>query len=443
MRSIWLGRSAISRLDRVSRLRIWGLSRLGSRHIGRRQLRLNIRGDEILAACAKSNYRDHINTNNDDTNGDASNSRTNLLGLAGTETGGILGLWNIAVAASTRVFRSRNHWIHTMTNLHANRRGDIPLFRVDKWFIIRRIITTQLGSKTSPTCYTSNTSIRVLINWIAIWALAHANTETSQDIGYLTLGFVVIVLSIHIDTLLVAGLRIGILNIRSAIHITSRVYIVISNRFLLRVDFRIVRILDWNGYIIHSSRGIISRIERMRGRWNTSTLRISLWITSISNREEFGGLRAFRETGRSALLRQFERRESKSARVHLIPFLSAIIVTTMTNPTHYYSIILCTRVFSAPTIIIPTMIRMIGRMNQKQKQHLMRDQMSQPPFPDELTLLDLSRSKYHSQCVRLIEFTILSGLLTGPDWPSFSPISTLIDKIWICDSLKTGSPIRI
>lgn len=115
----------------------------------------------------------------------------------------------------------------------------------------------------------------------------------------------------------------------------------------------------------------------------------------------------------------------------------------MTNPTHYYSIILCTRVFSAPTIIIPTMIRMIGRMNQKQKQHLMRDQMSQPPFPDELTLLDLSRSKYHSQCVRLIEFTILSGLLTGPDWPSFSPISTLIDKIWICDSLKTGSPIRI
>ena len=68
------------------------MSRLGSRHIGRRQLWLNIRGDEILAACAKSNYRDHINTNNDDTNGDASNSRTNLLGLAGTETVGILGL---------------------------------------------------------------------------------------------------------------------------------------------------------------------------------------------------------------------------------------------------------------------------------------------------------------------------------------------------------------
>ena len=298
MRSIWLGRSAISRLDRVSRLRIWGLSRLGSRHIGRRQLRLNIRGDEILAACAKSNYRDHINTNNDDTNGDASNSRTNLLGLAGTETGGILGLWNIAVAASTRVFRSRNHWIHTMTNLHANRRGDIPLFRVDKWFIIRRIITTQLGSKTSPTCYTSNTSIRVLINWIAIWALTHANTETSQDIGYLTLGFVVIVLSIHIDTLLVAGLRIGILNIRSATHITSRVYIVISNRFLLRVDFRIVRILDWEIHIVDSSRGIISRIERMRGRWNTSTLRISLWITSISNREEISRLSALLETRR-------------------------------------------------------------------------------------------------------------------------------------------------
>ena len=65
---------------------------MGSRHIGRRQLRLNIRGDEILAACAKSNNDNHISDDNDDTEGKQNDTDHDLLRFAETETVGILGL---------------------------------------------------------------------------------------------------------------------------------------------------------------------------------------------------------------------------------------------------------------------------------------------------------------------------------------------------------------
>ena len=166
LRSVRLSGSAISRLRSTIRWlsSVSRLSWLGSWHIGCRQLRLDVRRDKILAACAKSNHNSNINSNNNDTDDDTGNSRTNLLSLANTKTISVFRLRHIAIATSASVLRCRYHWIHTMTNFKRNGRRNIPLFRIYEWFIIGRIITTHIGIKTSSICHTSIKCIRISIN---------------------------------------------------------------------------------------------------------------------------------------------------------------------------------------------------------------------------------------------------------------------------------------